>query len=75
MQSRAQVPHALVLPALRRELVNDLLEGVQRAECIITGKVVLSLGRAAGDPYRAVIEANADVVLAKGLALLLGEGR
>lgn len=74
VRTLAQVLCALDAPALGRELVNDRLELVERAESRIAREVVLGPGRTAGDGHRAVVVADADVVLAHRFARLLGEG-
>ena len=68
MQTSTQIGDTLALPVLRRELVDNLLEGVQRAEGVITRKMVLSLSSAARNADRSIVVANTDVVLPQGIA-------
>lgn len=73
VQARAQILHALILPVLRCELIDDGFEGVQGAEGLVAWKVVLGFRGAARDSNRLIVEANTNVMLAQGLASLLGE--
>lgn len=76
-QTLVQVLQTFRLPLLRRELVNDGLERLERAKRLISGKMVLRLGGATGNANGFVIVADADVVLAEFLLggfVELGEG-
>ena len=60
--SLPQILRTLHRPVLRCELINHLLECVERAKCLVSGEVVLRLCGAARDEEGSIVVSDSDEV-------------